>query len=276
MFNYCVTMNYYVLRSVFRLKFGCVHNMKKLIVILVLLYSSVVTCYGSNGVAFLPSGFVYLSRIDPSIKINLRYHLDENFVGESVQGCSCNKAIVTDEAADALRNVQEDLIMYGYSLVVYNAYYPKKTYKKLASWQQTDLMDDRKDDYYPNITKAGIIKAGYIKVKSAHSRGSTVDVTIISLKKKLRHDHKKAKRSYKGQKDIIYLDDGTVDMGTAYDFFDPLSAYSNQAVPAAARESRQMLREAMQNHGFIPNEKFWWQFTLVREPYRDSKFDFDV
>jgi len=264
-----------MLRSVFILK-GCTHNMKKLILILVLLYSSVVTCYGGNESSSLPSGFVDLSQIDPSIKINLRYHVDENFVGEAVQGCSCNQAIVTDEAAEALRNVQEDLVMYGYSLVVYNAYYPKKTYKQLANWQQTDLMGDKKDDYYPNITKAGIMKAGYIKAKSAHSRGSTVDVTIISLKNKLRYNHKKAKRSYKDQHDIIYLDDGTVDMGTSYDFLDPLSAYSSDSVPARAKESRKMLREVMQNHGFIPNEKFWWQFTLVREPYRDSKFDFDV
>ena len=247
--------------------------MKKLIVILLLLFVNN-NSYAGN--VELPEGFVYINDIDPSIKISLRYNQNENFIGEVVQGCDCRKAVVTIVTAEALHNVQEELAMYGYSLVIYDAYRPSKTYSKLDNWLQTEQVDYRKNEYYPNLNKAGIIKAGYIKEKTAHVRGSTVDVTIMSLNGKLHSPYKKSKRSYKDQQDIIYMDDGSVDMGTSYDFFDPLSAYANDAIPSTAKENRKMLRKIMQNYGFIPNEKFWWQFTLVREPYRDSEFDFDV
>ncbi len=223
----------------------------------------------------LKSGFVYLSDIDPSILINLKYHQDENFTGVPIVGCSKRRAVVTLDAAEALRNVQEDLVMHGYTLVVYDAYHPLKSQEKFNSWLQEQTVDN-KDSYYPNLTKTAIKETGYIEAKYAHVRGSTVDVSIISLKDKLTTPCKQQKRSYKDQKDLIYLNDGTVEMGTSYDTFDPLSAYSNTTIPKEAQAHRKLLREIMQNHGFAPNEKFWWQFTLIREPYIDSEFDFDV
>jgi len=224
----------------------------------------------------LHSGFVYLNDIDPSIIVSLRYHQDENFLGKPIQGCSGQRAVVTAEAAEALRNVQEDLVMYGYSLVVYNAYHPQKTYKQLEAWLLDKNHNTTQTEYHPNLTKADLLKVGYIKDKFAHARGSTVDVTIISLKEKLRTPCKKQKKSYKNQKDLVYMNDRSMDMGTSYDLFDPLSAYANKSVPLQSQDNRKFLRESMQNHGFIPNNKVWWQFTLVREPYADSKFDFDV
>lgn len=224
----------------------------------------------------LKSGFVYLSDIDPSILINLKYHRNENFTGKPVRGCTRSRAVVTQEAADALRNVQEDLVMYGYSLVVYDAYHPKKSYDEFNKWLESEDSKEIKSSHYPNLKKVDIKRRGYIKAKYAHVRGSTVDVTIISLKDKLKSPGKKTKRSYKGQKDIVYVSDGSLDMGTSHDVFDPLSEFDNENIPEVARDNRQLLREAMQNHGFLPHNKFWWQFTLIREPYIDSKFDFDV
>lgn len=224
----------------------------------------------------LKSGFVYLSDVDPSILINLKYHHNENFMGKPVKGCTRSRAVVTQEAAEALRNVQEDLVMYGYSLVVYDAYRPKKSYDELNKWLKVQDSREVKNSYYPNLKKVDIKRKGYIKAKYAHIRGSTVDVTIISLKEKLKSPGKKKKRSYKGQKDIIFINDGSLDMGTSYDVFDPLSEFDNNNIPENARDNRQLLKRVMQNHGFIQNGKFWWQFTLIREPYIDSKFDFDV
>lgn len=224
----------------------------------------------------LRSGFVYLSDVDPSILINLKYHRSENFTGKPVRGCKRSRAVVTQEAAEALRNVQEDLVMYGYSLVVYDAYHPKKSYDEFNNWLQSKDSKEIKNSHYPNLKKADIKSRGYIKAKYAHVRGSTVDVTIISLKEKLKSPGKKKKRSYKGQKDIIYVYDGSLDMGTSHDVFDPLSEFDNENIPEIARDNRKMLKDAMQNHGFTANNKFWWQFTLIREPYVDSKFDFDV
>ncbi len=223
----------------------------------------------------LKSGFVYLSDTDPSILINLKYHQNENFTGVPIVGCNKGRAVVTLDAAEALRNVQEDLVMHGYALVIYDAYHPLKAQEKFNSWLQEQNVDT-KDSYYPNLTKTAIKEAGYIDAKYAHVHGSTVDVSIISLKDKLTTPCKQQKRSYKDQKDLIYLNDGTAEMGTSYDTFDSLSAYSNTTIPQEAQAHRKLLREVMQNHGFAPNEKFWWQFTLIREPYIDSEFDFDI
>ncbi|GAB4162232.1 MAG: M15 family metallopeptidase [Rickettsiaceae bacterium] len=223
----------------------------------------------------LKSGFVYLSDVDPSIIIDLKYHQDDNFTGKPIRGCNRGRAVISQEAAEALRNVQEDLVMYGYSLMIYDAYHPYKTYEQINSWL-TENPNEKNDLYYPNLSKHDLQRLGYIKAKHAHSRGSTVDVSIISLKNNLIVPGIKQKKTYKGQKVMVYLDDGSVDMGTSYDTFDPLSAYSNTAIPETARENRKLLKEAMQNHGFIQDERFWWQFTLAREPYIDSEFDFDI
>ena len=224
----------------------------------------------------LRSGFVYLSDVDPSILINLKYHQDENFTGKPVKGCAKSRVVVTQEASEALRDVQEDLVMHGYSLVIYDAYHPQKSYNQFNEWLVWQDSVEIKNTYYPNLKKSELANKGYIKAKYDHVRGSTIDVTIISLKDKLLSPCKKQKRSYKGQRDIIYMSDGSLDMGTSYDVFDPLSAFENPNIPEIARDNRRLLRKTMQNYGFIPNNKFWWQFTLVSEPYVDSKFDFDV
>jgi zinc D-Ala-D-Ala dipeptidase len=224
----------------------------------------------------LRGGFVYLSDVDPSILINLKYHHYENFIGKPLTGCTGGRAVVSYEAAKALRNIQEDLVMHGYSLVVYDAYRPEKSYTQFKDWltKQDDV--EIKNLYYPNLLKSDIESNGYIKEKYAHVRGSTVDVTLISLKDQLLSPCMKQKRSYKRESNIIYMGDGSLDMGTSYDMFDPLSSHGNKHIPEDAQVNRNMLREVMQNYGFIPSSKFWWQFTLVREPYIDSKFDFDV
>ena len=217
-----------------------------------------------------------LSDVDPSIVVNLRYHGYENFLGKPVKGCMSNRGVVTEEAAKALRNVQEDMVMQGYSLVVYDAYRPEKSYEAFKDWLDIADSPEMKNLYYPNMDKNRIREKGYIRAKHEHIRGSTVDVTIISLKDKIRSPCELKRRSYKNQKNIIYMDDGSLDMGTSYDLFDPLSSFESQNVPNIARDNRLLLRKTMQNRGFIPSDKFWWQFTLVREPYIDSKFDFDV
>ena len=246
---------------------------KSLIILLFALHSY--SCQAEDASSELINGFVYLNDEDPSILVNLKYHGEENFMGAPLLGCRGSRAVITSEAASALKNVQEDLISHGYSLVVYDAYRPLKTLPAFKSWLQVkDTL--LKEIYYPNFTKEEINEDGYLQEKRHHVRGSTVDVSIISIKDKLANSCTEQKRNYKGAKCIKYLNDNTVEMGTSYDTFDPLSAYSNSLVPDEAAFNRRLLKNKMQNHGFIQSEKFWWQFTLMREPYIDSVFDFDI
>lgn len=244
-------------------------------VITTLLLAAVFASSVAQGVG-LPSGFVDLGVVDPSIRISLKYHSKDNITGRPLKGCRGNRAIVTLEAAEALRNIQEDLVMHGYSLLVYNAYHPERAYKHIDSWIGGNESIRIKEEYYPNISKADLLRGGYIAAKAAHVRGSTVDVSVISLDKRLKSPCTRHKRSYRGQNDVVFVNDNSLDMGTSFDLFDPLSEYSNELLPEKARKNRKFLRDSMQNHGFIQSGKFWWQFTLVREPYADSKFDFDV
>lgn len=252
--------------------------MIKNIRIILFIFCLVPLCSHAGGVRF---GFVYLHDIDPSILTKLKYHQDENFTGRSVKGCRENQAIITEKAAIALSNAQEEFSMHGYSLVVYNAYHPYKAYEHFQDWleideYQSEELIEKKSLHHPNLSKEELKNNGYIETKYQHVKGSTVDVTIIALQNMLLEKHQKQYRSYSGQKKIVYLNDGSVDMGTSHDFFDPLSKFDHPAMPQKVKENRSFLKRVMQNHGFKPNEKVWWQFTLAREPYVNSKFDFDI
>lgn len=225
----------------------------------------------------IKQGFVYLNTVDPSIVTRIKYADSENLTGTKVLGCFGADPVVTQEAAEALREVQADLAMHGFSLVVYNAYYPNKTYLQLASWSADQKEDETsKDKYYPNLPKTKLVSLSYITDKIGHTRGSTVDVTMIILNGKLKSSCILEKRSYKNTKNLIYLSDGTVDMGSSYDCFDEISRHDCEHISDQAKANRKLLKETMQNHGFIANPEVWWQYSLAREPYIDSNFDFDV
>ena len=130
--------------------------------------------------------------------------------------------------------------------------------------------------YNPNLSNQHLKQQNYIKIKYAHARGSTIDASIISLNKKLIKPSVMQKRLGKDDQEIIYYYDGTVDMGTSYDMLDPLSAHLNTEISMNAQQNRKFLKNIMHNHGFIEHKKFWWQYTLSREPYADSKFNFDI
>ncbi len=218
--------------------------------------------------------FSYIAQIDPSIIINIRYGGNENILGRSMKGYSKSQPFLTKEAAKALSAAQADLVMLGYSLVLYNAYIPLRSYNDLEDWSHS-LDAGEKDEYYPNLTKSELIMQNYIKEKKHHTRGSTVDVSIIALDKVLKNPCTAEKRNYHNNVTILYLDDNTVDMGSSYDLFDPISEPNCPLISKRAKRNRQMLRKVMEENGFIANKKFWWQYSFSREPYLDTNFDFD-
>lgn len=213
--------------------------------------------HSSRGVAApLPAGFVYLTDIDPSIELDIRYAQSHNFIGTRIDGYVKPVAIITRETAEALKQVQGDLQRFGLSLKVYDAYRPQRAVDHFVRWAK-DCLDQRmKSEFYPNVAKTELFREQYIAAKSGHSRGSTIDITLIY-------------RNSDGSSQEL-------DMGTPFDSFDPGSWPNNLGVNPEQRAHRMLLQTLMTQHGFKPYPKEWWHFTLVNEPFPETYFNFVV
>lgn len=204
----------------------------------------------------LPRGFVYLKDVIPDIREELHYATENNFVGERIDGYIKPRAILTKRAARALKKVQDELKPFGLGLKIFDAYRPQQAIDHVVRWTR-DLNDTKtKSQYYPDVAKKDLFKRGYISAKCGHTRGSTVDLTIIS-----------------------FDPDGTVkelDMGTHFDLFSLKSRPDDLSVTPGQRAHRMLLQTLMKKHGFKPYEVEWWHFTLRNEPYRRTYFDFPI
>ncbi len=244
----------------------------------------VALCISSSAAYAIPQamrdlGFVYLHEVDPTIITSLRYYSSENFVGAPVDGYHKNVVIMTKQAAEALKRVQDAVRKDGYSLVVYDAYRPQQAVNHFMRWSEEIQDQAKKSEYYPRINKADVFDLGYVARRSGHSRGSTVDLTIIKLDQKL-HAITKKKRQLLDGYTIELLDDGTVDMGSSFDLFDLVSHGNNDLISADYKALRDYLKNVMVAHGFKPIPDEWWHFTLKNEPFPahldTSYFNFPV
>lgn len=177
----------------------------------------------------LPPAFDYLANIDPSIITQPRYAIPGNFVGQVVDGYLRQTVVITKNAGYALANVQTELKKYGYSLVVYDAYRPQKAVDHFVRWSNQPEDFKTKAEFYPFIDKTSIIPEGYVATKSGHSRGSTVDLTIIPLGKSV-HEIKLFEYTLTDDSVILYRDDGTEFMGGHFDFFGEVSHHDTPLV----------------------------------------------
>ena len=198
----------------------------------------------------LEDGFVYLKDIDDSIIVDLKYYSSENFTGRFVDGYLANKAILTNETAIALSNAQKDFNKLGYSLILYDAYRPQSAVDFFVRWS-TNLNDTLfKNLYYPDIKKSNLFKLGYIAYKSGHSRGSTIDVSLVDI-----------------------TTNKEIDMGTIFDYFGIESHTFYDNLTENQKANRLLLYEIMSNNGFQNYSKEWWHYTLKNEPFQ-KYFDF--
>jgi D-alanyl-D-alanine dipeptidase len=200
-----------------------------------------------------PDDFVDLQRIVHGLQIEMRYVGNDNFVGRPITGYEVNIVYLTLEAATSLGEVRNMLATEGLGLKVFDGYRPQRAVDDFMQWASDP--DDRamKETYYPAVDKSMLIPNGYIAERSGHSRGSTVDLTLVDLES--------------GEE---------LDMGSPYDYFDTTSWPSSTSVSETARDNRIKLREVMVKHGFEPLEEEWRHFTLRNEPYPDTHFDFPV
>ena len=143
-------------------------------------------------------------------------------------------------------------------------------------WSQQNNHDLINPNYYPRVKKSELFDYEYIARYSGHTRGSTVDLTIVPMNSDPATSHALAKYIACYADYALRQNDNSLDMGTNFDCLDPLSYADNQQIPAQAQKNRRLLRQAMQKYGFLPYRFEWWHFTLKNEPYPQQYFNFPV
>ena len=199
------------------------------------------------------SDFVLLSDYIPSIVQEIRYYSTFNFIGDRIDGYEEPIALLTIEAARALKSAANEMNIKGYRLKIFDAYRPTTAVKHFIMWGIEDADVRMKPFFYPDVVKQDLFSKGYIAKKSSHSRGSTVDLTLLDMKT--------------GKE---------VDMGSQFDWFGIESHTDYKGITDEQYQNRMFLQKAMIRNGFQPIDCEWWHFTLGDEPYPDRYFAFPV
>ena len=197
------------------------------------------------------SDFAEISSVIDDAAFDIRYYSPNNFTGNKINGYKAPRAYLTKEALTALAKAADDLRQQGYRLLIWDSYRPQKAVDNFVKWIN-DENDPGDKSFYPELEKSDLLAGNYIMAKSGHTRGSTVDLTIIKK------------------------DGGFVDMGGTFDLFSEVSHPAYQNLTDEQKNNRKILRDAMVKAGFNPLDSEWWHFTLKDEPYPDTYFDFDV
>ncbi len=200
-----------------------------------------------------PSGFVLLADFVPSIVQEIRYHSTFNFIGDRIDGYEEPCAILTKEAARALKSVAGELIVQGYRLKVFDAYRPACAVRHFVLWGIEDRDIRMKQYFYPELEKQELFEKGYVAKLSSHSRGSAVDLTMLDM-----------------------ATGKEVDMGSPFDLFSESSHPDYRGISDEQYENRMILQRSMMRNGFVPLSCEWWHFRLGDEPYPETYFEFPV
>ncbi|MFI0432489.1 MAG: M15 family metallopeptidase [Candidatus Nanopelagicales bacterium] len=236
--------------------------------------SSASTSASSSASAF---DLVRLSDVDPTILQEIRYATDHNFLGRPVTGYNAAECWLTPQAAQALARAQREAVALGYTLKVYDCYRPQRAVSEFVAWAADPSDTTAQAEFYPRVAKESIIPDGYVAEKSGHSRGSTLDVTLVPLP---------GATSPAWTPEMGLVDctapvaqrfaDTTVDMGTGFDCFDPLAHTADTTLTAEQRSNRDRLVTLMAAQGFRNLPEEWWHYTLAGEPHLEDYFDIPI
>lgn len=222
----------------------------------------------------LHEGFKYIKDLDSSILQDIRYASKNNFIGEEVCGYISPEAVLTIEAAERLCELQHELLKSDLSLLIYDAYRPRRAVESFVEWSKNFDDQRMKDIYYPRIEKSTICDSGYISPRSRHSSGSTVDLTLVDLSSNYSGKIVEESRRLRDGFEFTNLNDGSIDMGCFFDLFDILSHHDSDLVEEKQLKWRNFLRDKMREHGFKSYSKEWWHYELENEPFEGKYFDF--
>lgn len=224
-----------------------------------------------------PPDFVDIKDVISSIVLDIRYYQPHNFVGERIDGYNAPKCLLTQRAAEALKNVQAELSRFSLSLKLYDCYRPQRAVNEFIKWAEDREDTKMKSEFYPDTDKEDLFRQDFIAKKSAHSRGSTVDVTIVPIPTPPEDKYEPGQTLYpcywpEGKR----FKDNSVDMGTGFDCFSELSHTGNKQLNVQQRLNRLALKAIMGKYGFVNLESEWWHYTLKDEPYPNTYFDFVI
>ena len=200
-----------------------------------------------------PSDFVDIALAIPGIMTDVKYYTGDNFVGERIDGYEAPIILLTEKAAIALGRVQKQLLEEGFGLKVFDGYRPKRAVDHFVRWGKLDEDNKTKSIYYPEKTRQEIFDGGFIAPESSHTRGSTVDLTVVNIETGIE-----------------------IDMGGVFDYFSEVSYSDYDHLTLEQSKNRVQLRYLMRSEGFEPMQQEWWHFTLSEEPYPETYFDFPI
>ncbi|MBQ3640409.1 M15 family metallopeptidase [bacterium] len=224
--------------------------MKKIFLLAIILFSFIQTSLASQ-ISYDKSDFAPVSTIIDDVAYDMRYYSSNNFTGSRINGYNAPVAYMTKESLKALAVAAEDLRKKGYRLLIWDTYRPQKAVDNFVEWIN-DSNNAGDKTFYPNLKKSDLLKGNYIAEKSGHTRGSTVDLTLIKK------------------------DGSFVDMGGTFDLFSEISHPDYKKLTREQKKNRKLLHDAMIKAGFKGIDSEWWHFTLKDEPYPDTYFDFNV
>lgn len=224
--------------------------MKKIILTILALFCVISYSYASQ-LSYDKSDFVPVYKVIDDAAFDIRYYSPNNFTGNKINGYKAPVAYMTKESANALASAASDLRKQGYRLLIWDTYRPQKAVYNFVEWINNPN-DEGDKSFYPNLKKSDLLEGQYIMEKSGHTRGSTVDLTLIKK------------------------DGSFVDMGGTFDLFSEISHPDYKKLTKEQKKNRKILHDAMIKAGFSGIDSEWWHFTLKNEPYPDTYFDFDV
>ena len=224
--------------------------MKKILIIILIIFSFIQTTSASE-ISYDKSGFVPIYTVIDDAAYDIRYYSPNNFTGNKINGYKAPVAYMTKEGVNALSIAAADLRNQGYRLLIWDSYRPQKAVDNFVEWINNPN-DEGDKSFYPNLKKSDLLEGQYIMAKSGHTRGSTIDLTLIKK------------------------DGSFVDMGGTFDLFSEISHPDYKKLTRQQKRNRKILHDAMIKAGFKGIDSEWWHFTLNDEPYPDTYFDFDI